>query len=77
MFLKIQQTENTQADIEERLGIDKGLSIKKHNLPISTTSFIGREKEMKEVRDLFKKSRLVTLTGAGGFGKTRLAREIA
>ena len=48
-----------------------------HNLPISTTSFIGREKEMKEVRDLFKESRLVTLTGAGGCGKTRLAREIA
>jgi non-specific serine/threonine protein kinase len=50
---------------------------KKHNLPISITSFIGREKEMKEVRDLFQKSRLVTLAGAGGCGKTRLAREIA
>jgi len=50
---------------------------KKHNLPISMTSFIGREKEMKEVRDLFQKSRLVTLAGAGGCGKTRLAREIA
>jgi predicted ATPase len=50
---------------------------RKHNLPISRTSFIGREKELKEVRDLFQKSRLVTLTGAGGCGKTRLAREIA
>src|SRR5512136_212353 len=40
--------------------------VKKHNLPVSTTSFIGREKEMKEVRGLFQKSRLVTLTGAGG-----------
>ncbi len=67
----------TQADIEERLAKDKTPEIKKHNLPISTTSFIGREKEMKEVRDLFQKSRLVTLTGAGGCGKTRLAREIA
>jgi len=68
---------DTQADIEERLGKARTLEVKKHNLPISTTSFIGREKEMKEVRDLFRKSRLVTLTGAGGCGKTRLAREIA
>ncbi len=67
----------TQADIEERLGKEKQPEAKLHNLPISTTSFIGREKEIKEVRDLFKKSRLITLTGAGGCGKTRLAREIA
>ncbi len=66
-----------QTDIEERLGIDKGPETKMHNLPISTTSFVGREKEMREVRDLFKKSRFVTLTGAGGCGKTRLAQEIA
>ena len=68
---------DTQADIEERLGKVKAPEVKNHNLPIPTTSFIGREKEMKEVRDLFQKSRLVTLTGAGGCGKTRLAREIA
>ncbi len=68
---------DTQADVEERLGKVKPPEIKKHNLPISTTSFVGREKEMKEVRDLFQKSRLITLTGAGGCGKTRLAREIA
>ncbi|HUX95773.1 MAG TPA: AAA family ATPase [Bacteroidales bacterium] len=66
-----------QADIEERLGITKTPEVKKHNLPIFTTSFIGREKEMKEVRDLFQNSRFVTLTGAGGCGKTRLAKEIA
>jgi len=50
---------------------------KKHNIPIPTTSFVGREKEMKEVRDLLDNNRLITLTGAGGCGKTRLACEVA
>jgi predicted ATPase len=68
---------DVKADIEERLGRDKAPEVKKHNLTISSTTFIGREKEMKEVGDLYQKSRLVTLTGAGGCGKTRLAREIA
>jgi predicted ATPase len=64
-------------EVEETTEKGKRPVGKKHNLPISATSFVGREKEMKEVRDLFQKSRLVTLTGAGGCGKTRLAREIA
>ncbi len=42
------------------------------NLPQQITSFIGREKEMKEVKRLLKTTRLLTLTGAGGAGKTRL-----
>ena len=45
----------------------------KHNLPIQLSSFIGREKERDEVSDLMNKNRLVTLVGAGGIGKTRLA----
>jgi predicted ATPase/transcriptional regulator with XRE-family HTH domain/Tfp pilus assembly protein PilF len=43
------------------------------NLPISLTSFIGREKEVEEIICLINKNRLVTLTGPGGVGKTRLA----
>ena len=58
-------------------GRTKYPEVKKHNLPISTTSFIGREKEMKEVKELFDNNRLITITGAGGCGKTRLACEIA
>ncbi len=44
-----------------------------HNLPQPTTRFIGRDKEIAEVKDLLEKSRLLTMTGAGGCGKTRLA----
>jgi predicted ATPase/class 3 adenylate cyclase len=49
----------------------------RHNLPVQVTSFIGREKEQVEVIDLLLKNRLVTLTGAGGIGKTRLSIEAA
>jgi len=48
-----------------------------NNLPQQLTSFMGREKEMAVVRDLLKKSRLVTLAGAGGVGKSRLAVQVA
>ena len=48
----------------------------KLNIPIPLTSFVGREKELKEVADLFSKFRLVTLTGSGGVGKTRLAIQV-
>jgi len=49
----------------------------RHNLPLQLSSFIGRERELAEVRQLLGTSRLVTLTGAGGSGKTRLALEAA
>ena len=48
-----------------------------HNLPVEPTSFIGREHELEEVRSLLRNSRLLTLTGAGGSGKTRLALRAA
>jgi predicted ATPase len=41
------------------------------------TSFVGRRDELSGVRSLLSASRLVTLTGAGGVGKTRLARQAA
>ena len=46
------------------------------NLPSSLTSFIGREKEQLDLLPLITKNRLVTLTGAGGVGKTRLAMRV-
>jgi predicted ATPase/class 3 adenylate cyclase/DNA-binding CsgD family transcriptional regulator len=48
-----------------------------HNLPAQLTSFIGRQKELAEVRQLLAVNRLVTLTGVGGTGKTRLAAQVA
>ncbi len=48
-----------------------------NNLPRQLTSFIGRERELAEATALLRNSRLLTLTGAGGCGKTRLALELA
>jgi predicted ATPase/class 3 adenylate cyclase/DNA-binding CsgD family transcriptional regulator len=48
-----------------------------HNLPAQLTSFVGRGEEMANVRTLLASNRLVTLSGAGGAGKTRLAVEVA
>src|SRR5438067_1410006 len=48
-----------------------------HNLPIQVTSFIGRKQEMAEVERLLAAGHLLTLTGAGGCGKTRLALQVA
>jgi predicted ATPase/class 3 adenylate cyclase len=47
------------------------------NLPAQLTSFVGREKEMAKVKTLLSANRLVTLTGSGGTGKTRLSLQIA
>jgi predicted ATPase/DNA-binding CsgD family transcriptional regulator len=47
------------------------------NLPAAVTSFVGRRQELGQVRQCLSASRLVTLTGAGGVGKTRLAVEAA
>ncbi len=46
-------------------------------LPVQLTSFVGRDAQMAQVRELLSESRLLTLTGAGGAGKTRLAIQIA
>ncbi len=49
----------------------------KHSLPHQLTSFIGREQEIAQLKELATTNRLVTLTGAGGAGKTRLALQVA
>jgi non-specific serine/threonine protein kinase len=48
-----------------------------HNLPAPLTSFVGREKELKEIAGLLASNRLILLTGPGGSGKTRLALQVA
>ena len=49
----------------------------RHNLPVQITHFIGREREINEVLELLQSNRLVTLTGVGGTGKTRLGLQAA
>lgn len=49
----------------------------RHNLPQQLTSFIGREKEIAEIKELLGTTRLLTFIGAGGCGKTRLAIQVA
>jgi predicted ATPase/class 3 adenylate cyclase len=53
------------------------LDASRHNLPAPTTSFIGREKEKAEIEQALGTHRLVTLTGSGGTGKTRLSLQVA
>ncbi len=48
-----------------------------HNLPTLSTSFVGRHRELSDLGRLLQRTRLLTLTGPGGAGKTRLAIEIA
>ncbi len=55
----------------------KTLEAYRHNLPAQITSFVGRENEISEIEQLLADHRLVTLTGSGGAGKTRLSLEVA
>ena len=47
------------------------------NLPVQLTSFVGRDAQLTQLRELLAQNRVVTLTGAGGVGKTRLAVQVA
>jgi predicted ATPase/class 3 adenylate cyclase len=55
----------------------RSLEVLPNNLPPQLTTFVGRERELEQAKELVQRSRLVTLTGPGGTGKTRLALEVA
>ena len=55
----------------------RSLEVTPNNLPQQVTSFVGRERELAEIRKLLGTTRLVTLVGAGGIGKTRLSLQAA
>jgi predicted ATPase/DNA-binding SARP family transcriptional activator len=59
-----------------QVGIKKETKTPRNNLPHRLTSFIGREQEQTEIIRLIAKNRLVTLVGAGGVGKSRLALQV-
>ncbi|HYV76541.1 MAG TPA: hypothetical protein VE979_00285 [Streptosporangiaceae bacterium] len=48
-----------------------------HGFPVALTSFVGRDGPVRHVAGLLKEQRLVTVTGPGGVGKTRLAGQVA
>src|SRR3982074_1402206 len=56
-----------------KIGVERGLG----SLPAEGTSFVGRREAMAEVKRALSTSRLVTLTGVGGTGKSRLALHVA
>jgi predicted ATPase/class 3 adenylate cyclase len=55
----------------------RSLDARPNNLPTQLTSFVGRERELAEAGTLLERHRLVTLTGPGGTGKTRLSLQVA
>ena len=87
-FLLVKDSDTLFNDLEQKVQLLAGPEVArapsvahhareaKHNLPVQLTSLIGRETEVAEVQRHFSDSRLVTLTGSGGTGKTRLAQEI-
>ena len=64
-------------DLQNEFPVLSAADISSNNLPVQLTSFIGREKEIADVVFLLEEARLVTLTGPGGTGKTRLSIQIA
>lgn len=64
-------------DLRDEFPPLKTLDFRPNNLPYLLTSFIGREYELKKAKELFNETRLLTFTGAGGSGKTRLALQMA
>jgi predicted ATPase/class 3 adenylate cyclase len=65
------------ADLPRDFPPIKTLDVYRHNLPAQMTSFIGRETELAEIKRALNRHRLVTLTGSGGAGKSRLALQAA
>jgi predicted ATPase/class 3 adenylate cyclase len=63
-------------DLQRDFPPPRTLDFRPNNLPIELSSFVGRESELQELRALVAQKRLVTLCGAGGIGKTRLAIQL-
>jgi predicted ATPase/class 3 adenylate cyclase len=64
------------ADLPSEFPPLRSLDALPHNLPLQLTAFVGREREVAEIEALLETSRLVTLVGTGGVGKTRISLQI-
>src|SRR5581483_10583184 len=67
----------THPELPGDAGPLRSLDVLPNNLPEQLTSFVGRERELAEIGEALARTRLLTLTGAGGCGKTRLAAQTA
>ena len=65
------------ADLRRDFPALRSLESTPNNLPHQLTSFVGRERELEEVKRLLREARLVTLHGPGGLGKTRVSLQVA
>ena len=65
------------SDLPSEFPALRTLDARANNLPVQLTSFVGRDAEIRTVGELLDRARLVTLTGPGGTGKTRLALQVA
>ncbi len=73
LYKQIRKGEIKQVEV----GIRRETKTPQNNLPQQLTSFIGREQQQTEILSLMARNRLVTLTGSGGVGKTRLSLQVA
>jgi predicted ATPase len=64
-------------EVRPGMKLDYTLHGQRLNLPVQLTNFIGRVKQVARLKELLAAARLVTLTGPGGTGKTRLAQQVA
>jgi predicted ATPase len=64
-------------EFDDEVGALRSLDAFPNNLPDQLTSFVGRSQELAQLREALTETRLLTLTGAGGVGKTRLALQLA
>ncbi|MEO6053113.1 MAG: adenylate/guanylate cyclase domain-containing protein [Chthoniobacterales bacterium] len=75
----LERPEHLYQAVAEGLLVDfpppRSMEVLPNNLPVQTTSFIGRVRELEEVRHLLEGTHLLTLVGTGGTGKTRVALE--
>ncbi len=80
---RLAEAREARAEIEALTGplrgrpLSGGAATGPHNLPDLLTSFVGREHQVQECMELMRQCRLLTLTGSGGCGKTRLALKLA